>query len=70
MQIARGMAGVSRLYWGAEYFSDRQGPSGERVYVYARAFWVRREDAQTDQEAPPDVAILWESKENKYAKHL
>ena len=55
---ARRLRGTKRLYRGAEYQSDRPvGRDGDREYVTATDFWLRRSDATRQTDGQADVVI-------------
>jgi len=57
LDAARRLRGATRLYRGAEYQSDRPGANGEREYVTATDFWIRRADALRETNGQADVVI-------------
>lgn len=56
---ARRMLGVSRVYRGAEYQTDRPGQHGEREYCTGLDIWTSRADANRETGGPAPVVISW-----------
>jgi hypothetical protein len=56
---ARRMLGVSRVFRGAIYQTDRPAAKGDREYCTAMDVWRKRSAATREMNTPADVVITW-----------
>lgn len=56
---ARRMLGVSRVYRGAEYQTDRPGKDGDREYCTGLDIWASRADANRVTGGQAPIVISW-----------
>ena len=59
LRIARNMIGVSRMYRGALYTTDRSG-ANDRIECYALDIWTTGEQAIRENGSQAPVVISWD----------
>jgi hypothetical protein len=59
LAASRRMLGVTRVYRGAEYQTDRPGKDDEREYCTGLDIWTSPAEAKRQSDAPAPVVISW-----------